>query len=46
MVRGRKEAQGKPKDEPVYWWVVVIGMLLIAFIVIDGVSVYNIFFIK
>lgn len=28
-----------------YWWVVPIGMLLFAFIIIDAISVYNIFFI-
>lgn len=39
----------KAKDsygESVYWWTIAIGILLVAFIVIDGISVYKIFFIK
>ena len=33
-------------EEPIYWWIVPVGILLVAFIIIDGISVYNIFFIK
>jgi hypothetical protein len=41
-----KDYSDRVKDEPVYWWIVPIGILLVAFIIIDGISVYNIFFIK
>jgi hypothetical protein len=37
---------GKTEDQPIYWWIVPIGILLVAFIIIDGISVYNIFFIN
>ncbi len=41
-----KDYRDTIKEEPVYWWIVPIGILLVAFIIIDGISVYNIFFIK
>lgn len=31
--------------QPIYWWIVPIVIMLIIFICIDAVSVYNIFFI-
>lgn len=33
-------------ESPVYWWVVPIGILLLAFVIIDGISVYEIFFLS
>ena len=36
---------GHITPEPIYWWIIPIGILLVAFIIIDGISVYNIFFI-
>ncbi len=38
-----KEYKGM-QDQPIYWWVVPIGILLITFIVVDGISVHDIFF--
>ncbi len=44
--KGRK-AIGSFKDEEIcYWWVVVLAILMFSFIIIDGFSVYQIFYFK
>lgn len=35
----------KYDDSIMYWWIVPIGILLLSFIIIDAISVYDIFFI-
>lgn len=39
-----KDYRDQDVDATVYWWIVPIGILLLAFIIIDGISVYDIFF--
>jgi len=43
--KAQSNAYSTIKDEPFYWWVIPIGLLLIAFVIIDGISVYDIFFL-
>lgn len=40
---GRK-AKSEGKDDSVYWYVVVMGIMLIVFIIIDAISINEIFF--
>lgn len=37
---------GRPEEQLIYWWIAPIGIILFAFIIIDSISIYNIFFIK
>lgn len=39
-----KDASGVMSDDPCFWWVVPIAILLLVFIVVDAISVNSVFF--
>ena len=40
----QKDYSDKSVEQIAYWWTIVIGLILVGFIIIDAISVHNIFY--
>ncbi len=40
-----KDYKENIKEEPIYWWIVPISIMLAIFVFVDGNSVYDIFYL-